>query len=193
MAQIDTILMVGKTGSGKETQARLIQKKLNFSFFSSGDWFRETQEQDTLLGKRIREDMDNGYLMPDWLSVYVFQKGLFTLKDGEGVVFEGTGRKLLEAEMFDTIATWLGRNYACVYLDVPDEEIVARQLKRGRKDSNTPEKIQTRLGEYYKYTIKVIDFFRNKNKIIDIDGTGDPNDIHARIMEALHAKGVLRG
>ncbi len=178
--------MIGKTGSGKETQARLLQKKLNFSFFASGDRFREIQEQDTLLGQRIREDMDNGFLMPDWLSIYVFQEALFKLKDGEGIIFEGTGRKLPEAEMFDKIATWLGRDYVCVQLVVSDEEIVTRQLKRGRKDSNTPEKIKTRLSEYYKYTVHVIDFFRQKNKIIDVDGVGAIEKIHAEIMLKLN-------
>lgn len=178
--------MLGKTGSGKETQARLLQKKLHFSFFSSGDRFREIQEQDTGLGKRIREDMDNGYLMPEWLSIYVFQGSLLELKEKEGIIFEGTGRKLPEAEMFDKIATWLGRNYTCIHLVVPDEEIVTRQLKRGRKDSNTPEKIKTRLNEYYKYTVHVIDFFREKNKVIDIDGVGAVEKIHEEIMLKLN-------
>ncbi|MBI2109115.1 MAG: nucleoside monophosphate kinase [Parcubacteria group bacterium] len=181
--RVNTILMLGKTGSGKETQARLLQKKLNFKLFSSGDRFRAIQEMNTELGNRIRKDMDNGYLMPDWLSTYIFQEGLFQLKTGEGIIFEGTARKLPEAKAFDIIANWLGRTaYVCIHLVVPDEEVVARQLKRGRKDSNTKEKIQTRLNEYYKYTAAVIDFFRAHNKIVDINGVGSVEKIHDDIV-----------
>jgi len=185
MSRINTILMLGKTGSGKETQARLLQKKLNSTYFSSGDRLREIQEQDTELGKRIREDMDSGYLMPDWLSIFVFQESLLKLKSNESIVFEGTGRKLPEAETFDKIATWLGRSYTCIHLIVSDKEIMVRQLKRDRKDSNTKEKIQTRLDEYYKYTVDVMDFFRKQNKLVDIDGVGPIGEIHNEIVSKL--------
>src|SRR3989338_5369982 len=101
MSPIDTILMLGKTGSGKDTQAELLQEKTNFKIFSSGGRFREIKNQDTVLGNRIREDLDNGYLMPHWLSTFLFEEVLFALKKGEGIIFEGTARKRPEAEIFN--------------------------------------------------------------------------------------------
>lgn len=191
MRPIDTILMTGKTGSGKGVQARLLQQKLGFTLFSSGDRFREIKQTDTAIGNRIREDMDKGLLMPSWLSIYVFQEGLFKLKTSEGIVFEGTARKRPEAESFHEIANWLGRSYLCIHLVVPDEEVIRRQVKRGREDSNNKEKIQTRLEEYRTYTASVIDFFREKNKLVDVDGLGTPEEIHERILEILKEKGTL--
>ena len=77
MEHIKTIAMMGKPGSGKGTQAKLLAEALQFELFSSGDAFRKVKEQDSFLGRKVKEEMDKGYLMPHWFASYWFEHKVF--------------------------------------------------------------------------------------------------------------------
>ncbi len=180
-----TVLFVGKPGSGKETQAELLAKKTGFEIFSTGREFRRLKEESSPLGMHVRETYEKGLLMPAWLASYLFQSALLHKRDEEGVIFEGTGRRLTEAELFHEVATWLGRSYAVVNLDISDDEAVKRQVGRGRADSNTEEKVRTRLKEYDDHTAPVIDFFKKQKVLIEVRGEGTIEQIHADVLSRL--------
>lgn len=178
---VRTILFVGKPGSGKETQAELLAQKTGFTVFSTGKKFREIREEKTGLGLRIKETVDKGLLLPAWLASYLFQEVILKTDPEEGLIFEGTGRALSEAELFHNVADWLGRPYAVLNLAISDDEAVHRQVGRGRADSNTEEKVRIRLGEYEKHTAPVIDFFKKKEVLITVDGERSIEAIHQDI------------
>lgn len=178
---IRTILFVGKPGSGKETQAKLLAEKIGFSVFSTGQRFREIKEEDGNLGRRVKEAVDKGLLLPAWLASYLFQEAILHVSLEDGLIFEGTGRALSEAQLFDEVAVWLGRPYRVLNLRLSDEEAIRRQIGRGRHDSDTEDKIRVRLAEYEAHTAPVMDFFKQKGVLIDIDGERSVEEIQKEI------------
>lgn len=186
MAQLpNTILFLGKTGSGKGTQAALIARELDYEMVSTGGRLREIGSRDTYLGRRVKEHYDSGMLFPYWFPTYLFQRALFSKEENEGIVFEGLGRKQEEAALFHEVAEWLRRSYIAFNLDISDDEAIQRQQNRGRDTLDTLEKIQIRLDEYRTHTVPAIDFFREKGKLIEIDGSQSIEEVHKAVMKHL--------
>ncbi len=185
MNKIETIVLLGKTGSGKGTQAKFLSKKLGFKKFVTGDRFREMKQLNNPLGRKVKEVYEGGLLMPHWLASFIFEEALFNLEDGEGIVFEGTGRTLEESKLFDDICQWLGRDYIAFHLDVSDEEVIKRQQERKRDELDTLEKIKKRLEEYQIHTAPAIDYFRQKGNLVEIDGNKSIEDVQEDILKHL--------
>ena len=175
-------LFVGRTASGKETQGRLLAEKLDADMFMTGARFREIIGSGSPLGARIKDDYEKGLLMPAWVAVYMFQDFLFNLPYDKHAVFEGTGRALSEAEMFEEVATWLGRPYTVFNLKVSPETVVARSLSRKRDAADGEEVIRTRLAEYDRLTAPAIEYFQSAGRAIDIDGEQSVDEIHREVM-----------
>lgn len=182
----DIIFFLGKPGSGKGTQAALLSEKTGSRIISSGGLFREMALEDNAVGRTTKEVIDQGLLMPPWFAIYLFQRAVFGAADGEGLIFEGSGRKVPEAEMIVEVMKWLGKDFRVVHIKVSDEDIVARLNKRrevqGRADDNVIEK---RLEEYRIYTEAAIEVFRNAGVLIEVDGTPAPEAIHEEILTQL--------
>ncbi len=180
---------MGRPGSGKETQARLLASKTGYHIFSSGERFRELREHRDSLGQRVKEYYDAGKLMPAWFAEFLFEEALFKLSPDTGIIFEGTGRKLEEAQLFDEVAAWLGRTYVVVYLDISEEEAMKRQLLRAqsknRPESDSEEKIRMRFEEYNMNTALALTFFKGKGLVIDVSGERSVEEIHADICMKL--------
>ena len=187
--EVRTILFIGRPGSGKETQARLLAEKTGYHLFSTGERFRELREHRDSLGERIKQVYDTGKLMPTWFASYLFEDALLHTSHGTGLIFEGTGRWREEAELFDEVANWLGRQYKVILLNVSEEEAMRRQLSRAegtdRPDSNSEEKVRVRFKEFAAHTQQAIDFFQEKGVLITIDGEKSMEDIAADIAAAL--------
>lgn len=175
-------LFVGKIASGKETQGRLLAEKLACPLFMTGGKIRDLMARGTPLGSRIKSDYERGLLMPAWFAVFLFQEFLFELDESTPAVFEGTGRAVDEAKMFEEVATWLGRPYTVFHLSVSDETVVARSLARARDAADTEGAVRTRLAEYQRSTAPAIEYFRSLGKCVDIDGEQSVEAIHAAVM-----------
>jgi adenylate kinase len=184
---VKTILMMGKTGSGKGTQAGLLGQRTGFKVFSSGDKFRELRLKGDWLAKRIHEDYDKGLLMPHWFASLVFESVLLETAPEEGIIFEGTGRKRPEAELFDEVAAWLRREYLVFDIKISDGEAIERLQKRARSDGldASVEKIKLRLEEYRRYTEPAIGFFKGIGRVVEINGEQTPEAVHGDIVKAL--------
>lgn len=181
----DTIVFLGKTGSGKGTQAKMVAEKFGYKMFSTGDRFREMRGLENPLGRKVKDWYDQGLLMPHWLASYIFQEFILNLEDGQNVVFEGMGRTLYESENFDEVCGWLGRNYITVYLEVSDQEVTKRQEERKRDVLDSGDKIKRRLEEFRMHTAPAIDYFRSKGKLLEVDGEKSPEEVHKAIVEKL--------
>lgn len=181
-----TIVILGKTGSGKGTQAQLLADKLGYQVFSTGEEFRKIMQRDSHLGRKVKELHENGILFPYWFASYLFEDFFLNIDEDTGVVTEGVGRSTGEAEIFDEVMNWIDRAYVVVELQVSDASVIHRQIERGRSDSNTEEKLQTRLNEYQENTAPAIAFFREKGKLIDVDGEPSVEDVFKNICAALN-------
>lgn len=181
--------MMGKPGSGKGTQAAMLAETLPAEIFSSGDRYRKIAQEDTFIGKKIKGIIDAGNLTPSWFAAFLFTESILAVPSLETkIIYEGSARKLEEAQKIHDVLTWLERPYAVFYLDVSEEEIMSRLVRRaelqGRKD-DAHHSIPVRLEAYKQDTVPAIEFFRSHGKIIDINGNQPSDRVFAEIMEKI--------
>lgn len=184
-----TVLFVGRPGSGKGTQAKVLAKRLGWTLFSSGGFFKNLIDTSGPHSELIRRDYEQGQLSPDWLAVYFFEHALLDIPKEAGFVGEGFPRSMPQAELADEILTWLGRSYKVIHLRVGEDEALKRQLERAktedRPDSNDDAKVRTRFDVYRTRTESVTDFFKEKGVLIEINGEQTPEAIATDINVAL--------
>jgi adenylate kinase len=191
MAQYpEAIIIFGKTGSGKGTQAHQLADKLEYEMFSTGDQFRRLRKQDTPLGRRVKEEYDAGKWMPAWFASYFLMDALLRIDEKKGLVFESAGRKLEEAQLFHEMMDWMGKRYAVVHLDIDDETAIERVKSRNRNDNlSDEESTRKRLHEYQEHTIPALTFFREQGTAISINGEQPVDEIHREILNRLASYG----
>lgn len=181
-----TIFLIGKPGSGKGDQGKLLSEATGWRVVTPGEQFRSMAAEDTLVGRKVKEGMDAGLLMPYWIAEYLFLKNIFTLKEDESIILDGFGRKVSETELMIESLAWLGRSFTAIHLKVSDEEVKHRLTLRkeieGRADDSV---VDERLKAYREYTEPAIEKFRESGNLIEIDGERRREAIAADIKVAL--------
>ncbi|MBE5831651.1 MAG: adenylate kinase [Butyrivibrio sp.] len=125
------IIMLGAPGAGKGTQAQMIADKFNIPHISTGDIFRANIKNGTELGKKAKEFMDKGLLVPDELTVQLLLDRVANDDCKNGYVLDGFPRTIPQADVLDAELTKLGDKVDfAVNVDVPDENIVRRMSGR---------------------------------------------------------------
>jgi adenylate kinase len=184
-----TIFFIGKPGSGKGDQARLLSEKTGWKVITAGEQFRAIATEDTPAGRKTKSEMSTGLLSPHWFAMYLFLKSLFSLSDDESVIFDGFCRKVPEAELVIDSLRWIGRPFSLVHLIVSDEEIKHRIALRkgveGRADDNA---VEERLKEYRTYTEPAIEKVREAGNLIEVNGEGTREAIAEEIRKVLNIK-----
>ncbi|MBU1293113.1 nucleoside monophosphate kinase [Patescibacteria group bacterium] len=185
------VLLMGRPGSGKGTQAKRLAEKFGWEHFSTGDRFKILRDEDSEIGRSVREAYDAGKLLPDWFATYLFESVVLSMSPEKGLVSEGYPRSLGQAEIFDEILSWLTRPYKVLDLAVSDELVTERMLLRAetehRPDSATKEQIMARLATYEEHTAPVLDFFRERGLLVSIDGALSPDQVTEAILRELSA------
>ncbi|MEK7114102.1 MAG: nucleoside monophosphate kinase [Patescibacteria group bacterium] len=182
-----TIFFIGKPGCGKGMQAKMLSKVTVWRVVSSGQQFRAMAEEDTPVGHKVKAENDAGMLQPYWLATYLFLKTLFLVRADEGVIFDGSGRKVQEAELIIDSLKWLGRPCIVLNIQISDKSVRRRLALRKNIESRTDDfAIEERLNEYHKHTEPVIELFRRENVLIEIDGEPTPEKIAVDIKKKLN-------
>ena len=184
------LILFGKPGSGKGTQASLIKNKYNLVHISTGDVFRKNMSNKTDLGMLAKGYMEKGELVPDEVTVNMLKEELEDHLPCEGFIFDGFPRTSYQAEKLDALLTKYSLNInLTIALDVDNETLIKRLLNRGkssgRADDQSEDKINKRLQEYDKKTKPLIEFYTKQNKYKSINGIGEMDDITARIVNLL--------
>ena len=184
------LILFGKPGSGKGTQASLIKNKYNLVHISTGDVFRKNMSNKTDLGMLAKGYMEKGELVPDEVTVNMLKEELEDHLPCEGFIFDGFPRTSYQAEKLDALLTKYSLNiHLTIALDVDNETLIKRLLNRGkisgRADDQSEDKINKRLQEYDKKTKPLIEFYTKQNKYKSINGIGEMDDITARIVNLL--------
>ena len=183
------IVIFGAPGSGKGTQSERIVEKYGINHISTGDVLRAEIKNGTELGKTAKGYIDQGQLIPDELMIHILASVFDSVKDSKGVIFDGFPRTIAQAEALKKMLAERGQDVSVmVDLDVPEEELMVRLIKRGkdsgRADDNE-ETIKKRLHVYHSQTAPLIDWYKNEKKYQHINGLGTMEGIFAEICEAV--------
>ena len=183
------IVIFGAPGSGKGTHSDLMKKKYNLTHISTGDVLRREIKEETDLGKIAKEYIDKGQLIPDELVSDILDQELETIKDSNGVIFDGFPRTIPQVEALEKILNKRGMDVSVLLdLQVEEEELVKRLLERGRvsgRSDDNEETIQSRLKVYHSQTAPLAEHYKNKGKHVAIKGNGTIEEIFSRIVEAI--------
>ena len=182
------IVIFGKPGSGKGTQADFLKNKYDLYHISTGDLFRKNITNKTKLGLEAMFYLDKGDLVPDSVTIKMLENEVLSNKDVNGYIFDGFPRTLNQAESLDSFLVSINLKInATIALDVNENELISRLLNRGkinnRSDDQDIEKIKNRFNEYNTKTSILIDFYQKQDKFFSVDGKGTVNDITSRLFD----------
>ncbi len=182
------IVIFGAPGSGKGTQSEKLIEKYGLKHISTGDVLRNEIRNETPLGITAKGFIDQGQLVPDELIVSMLAKVYDSFgKEHEGVIFDGYPRTIPQAEALREMLKSRGHKVAAMLeLDVPEDELMKRLVKRGiesgRSDDNE-ETIRKRLAVYHKQTSPLIDWYEQEGIRHHINGLGELERIFADICQ----------
>lgn len=183
------IVIFGAPGSGKGTQSERIVEKYGINHISTGDVLRTEIKKGTELGKVAQSYIDQGQLLPDHLIVDILAATLDSFAESKGVIFDGFPRTIAQAEALKKMLAERGQAVSIMLdLDVPEEELMKRLIKRGqesgRADDNE-ETIKKRLVVYHNQTAPLIDWYKQEGLYAHIHGFGALETITAEICQAI--------
>ena len=184
------LVLFGKPGAGKGTQAAFLKDKYNLVHISTGDIFRYNIKNETKLGKLAQSYMDKGDLVPDEVTIQMLQEEVEKNPNAEGFIFDGFPRTIAQAEALDAFLTSKGmRIHGTLALEADDEVLIKRLVERGkvsgRTDDQDEEKIRNRFTEYNEKTTPLIAFYQAQGKYHPINGIGTIEEITTRLSETI--------
>ena len=184
------IILFGKPGSGKGTQASFIKDKYSLIHISTGDVFRKNMSNNTELGLLAKGYMEKGELVPDKVTVDMLKDEINSFMPCNGFIFDGFPRTTFQAKELDNLL--LDKSLKIdltIALDVDNNSLIERLLERGkssgRVDDQSVEKINIRLKEYDNKTKPLIDYYNDQNKFCSVNGIGSLEQITSRIEEVI--------
>ena len=210
------IVLLGKPGSGKGTQASLLSERYSVEHHSTGDVFRAAIKHETPIGEEVKVYMDTGELVPDEIVIRVVEQ--YFAEGGpmeNGFILDGFPRTLVQAEALERVLT---NHPLDVVLDieVPTEVILDRIAGRRvcincgatyhvnkrpavdwtcdvcggdvvQRDDDTEAAVETRLEVYARQTVPIIDFYTKLGRLVSVDGVGGGEEVHERLANAVDA------
>lgn len=184
------LVLFGKPGAGKGTQAAFLKDKYNLVHISTGDIFRYNIKNETKLGKLAQSYMDKGDLVPDEVTIQMLQEEVEKNPNAEGFIFDGFPRTIAQAEALDVFLSSKGmRIHGTLALEADDEALIKRLVERGkvsgRTDDQDEEKIRNRFTEYNEKTAPLIAFYQAQGKYHPINGIGTIEEITTRLSETI--------
>lgn len=207
------ILLFGKPGAGKGTQAPMLAESLGVPTLATGDVLRSATREGTTLGKKAKEFMDRGDLVPDEVILGIVGETLARPEYARGAVLDGVVRTVPQAEGLERVLKTMGRKLdAVLAFDIDNDEIVRRLSGRTvcekcqtpymgrepgeqcekcggtliRRRDDEPAAIRNRLAVYETQTAPVFDWYkRNGTRLVKVDAVGAVDDVTKRTLKAL--------
>ena len=184
------LVLFGKPGAGKGTQAEFLKSHYQLVHISTGDVFRYNIKNATELGKLAQSYMDRGDLVPDEVTINMLEAEVEKNPGAKGFIFDGFPRTEAQAKSLDAFLARKDMTVsATVALEADDDELVTRLLKRGetsgRPDDQDEAKIRNRFEEYNQKTALLRSYYSAQNKFHSINGIGSIEEITQRLMTAI--------
>lgn len=180
------LILLGPPGSGKGTQAQTLADLWQVPHISTGDLLRAAVASQASLGIEAQSYMDRGELVPDRIVIAMIQERLSQPDARQGWILDGFPRNVAQADSLTGLLEVINQAYDCtVNLDVPDQVLIARMLGRGRQDDNETT-IRRRLEVYREQTLPLIHFYRDRQRLLSINGDAEVADITAAIAQSVN-------
>ena len=183
------LLIMGPPGVGKGTQANRIKDKLQILHLSTGDILRAEVEAKSAIGMDAKLYMDFGRLVPDHILIEIVKERISRPDCENGYLLDGFPRTPPQAEGLEEMMHSIGHDLECALsLTADEDEMVDRLVKRGEKSGrsdDTPEVIRNRQKIYWEQTAPLLDFYRGKGILKEVDGLGEIPEITERILNVL--------
>ncbi len=186
------VVIFGAPGSGKGTQSEKLIERYGLHHISTGEVLRDHIARKTPIGQIAKTYINQGQLIPDSLMIKILEEIIDNdPKAKDGVILDGFPRTIPQAEALNRFLEKRGQKiHHVVGLEVPEDELVDRMIKRGaqtgRADDNI-ETIQNRLKVYHESTTPLRDFYIKEGKYRQIHGSGSVDEIFANIAAAIES------
>ncbi len=188
------LVIFGAPGSGKGTQSENLIKNYGLYHISTGDVLRDHIKRGTELGKIADQYISDGKLIPDELMINILASVLDDNAEAtkKGVIFDGFPRTIEQAKALKKMLAERGSQVDIVIgLEVPEEELIERLIKRGKDSGRSDDNLETikkRLDVYHNQTSPLRDFYVAEGLYAQIQGTGTVEGIFDDIKEAVESK-----
>jgi len=187
------LILFGKPGSGKGTQAEFIKNKYDLVHISTGNVFRYNISKQTELGLLAKSYMNKGELVPDNVTIKMLEAEVNKFPNVNGFIFDGFPRTTIQAEMLDKFLKNKDLEISMtIALEVDEDVLIERLINRGKEsgrvDDQDKSKIQNRFVEYNKKTSKLIEYYNSQGKFYSVEGLGEINTITQRIYNLIDSK-----
>ncbi|MBL1210288.1 nucleoside monophosphate kinase [Geminocystis sp. GBBB08] len=177
------LIMLGGPGSGKGTQALKISKDLDLTIIATGDILRQAIARDDELGKKAKEYVEKGELLPDRMMIEFMKNRLIQKDIAKGWVLEGYPRTAFQAEELDFLLEDLEQKISyAIYLDVREETMIKRSLSRGNIDDQL-EVIKKRIELFKQRTSPILEYYEKKHTLITIKAENTIEEVEKAIFE----------
>jgi len=184
------VLLIGPPGAGKGTQSTRIAAHFDLARIATGDLLRQEVAAGTELGRRARQYIDHGDLVPDEIVIAMVRDRMVQANAEGGYVLDGYPRTLAQAEAAYRWAMARGVPFDLALLfEIGEQELLARlagrALEEGRSD-DAEETVRHRLEVFGAQTMPLVDYYRRRRILVEIDAVGPLDAITERIFAALH-------
>jgi len=174
------IILIGIQGAGKSTQGNILSEKLGVPYLSTGHIFRDMAKEKTKIGRYLKEVMNSGALIPDSTTLEIVSEYLKRPEYEKGYIMDGFPRTTKQAEAFEN-----GLDKV-VYLRVSDKEALWRlSYRNDNREDDTLAALRKRIELFHEVTEPVIEWYRKKRLLIEVDGEEKIEEISKKILSAL--------
>ncbi len=193
--QKEFFIIIGRSGSGKGTQAEMLQKVLESKgvetvvHITTGGTFREFITGDSYSAKTAKEITNSGGLLPEFLAVWNWSNIFInTIKGNETIILDGAPRKMVEVEPLHSAIHFYGYNHATViYVNVSERWALERLVGRNREDDKNPDDAKKKMQWFEEDVLPVLDMYSRdpRYKYLHINGEQTIEEVHKEIIEKL--------
>ena len=191
------VILLGPPGSGKGTQAKLLAQRLGIPAISTGEILRAAVREGTPLGRRVKSVMEAGELVSDDLMIDLIHDRIAAPDARAGFVLDGFPRTVEQAAALDRFLEGNGEDVTAVLnMSVPEATLISRLAGRSDQENRTDDRRETvleRLRVYHEKSEPLVEFYRGRGLLTDVDGVGGVEQITERIGNALERGRAARG
>lgn len=178
------LLFIGMPGSGKDTQAELLSEKFEFLNISTGELLRQEVKANTNFGLEAKSYMEKGFWTPDKLTYAVLEQ-YFSTHQAKKIIFNGAIRRVSQIELLDALLSKHNQVLDfVVYFTLSKQVAMERMLSRQRAD-DVVEIINNRFSEFAQTNDPIIEKYRQRGILHEVDASGTIEEIHAKVCTLL--------